>query len=90
MNVTPWVDRAARALCKSQGRHWGNLRRTQREAFYKHAGAMIEALRYADGQDEEAAVMAGREIGVDAVLAIGCLEGWIDAAFGLYSTPARR
>ena len=40
------IDRVARAICVVDGRHWNNLRETQRQAFRRRAeAAMIEAVK---------------------------------------------
>ena len=49
--------------------------------YYAHlARAVLQALRYEDGVDEEVAIAAGAVIGVDAVLAIECHNAWINQA----------
>jgi len=40
------IDRVARAICVVDGRHWNNLRETQRQTFRRRAeAAMLEAVK---------------------------------------------
>ena len=42
------------------------------------ARAAVEAMRYEDGWDEDIAIAAGRRIQCAPVMAIECLDEWID------------